>query len=405
MTNEKISFKNDSGKELSARLELPADRKPHNYAIFAHCFTCNKNFTAVRRISQALAAEGFGVLSFDFTGLGASEGDFSETNFSGSVNDLVSAANFLKENYEAPVLIVGHSLGGAAALLAASEFEEIKAVATIGTPSAVQHVAKLLTGGIEEIEQKGAAEINIGGRPFTIKQQFVENLKDQNLLNVVRKMRKAFLFLHSPQDKIVGIENAAELYEAAFHPKSFMSLDGADHLLSEPADARYAGDVIAAWAARYIELPEKPELSPEKHIVARLASEAKFTTEIRTGRHHLTADEPESFGGNDFGPSPYALVAAGLAACTAMTLRMYADRKKWDLREVYVHISHEKTHLEDCRNCETSDAKIDHFSREIELIGELNDEQKTRLLEIADKCPVHKTLESKVHISTELKKD
>ena len=405
MADEKISFKNDAGAELSARLELPADRRPHNYAVFAHCFTCNKNFTAVRRISRALAAAGFGVLSFDFTGLGASGGDFSETNFSGSVNDLIGAAAFLKENYEAPVLLVGHSLGGAAALLAASELASIKAVATIGAPAAPQHVTKLLTGGIEEIERTGAAEINIGGRPFTIQRQFVEDLKDQNLLNVVRRMRTSFLFMHSPQDEIVGIENAAELYQAAFHPKSFMSLDGADHLLSKTDDACYAGDVIAAWAARYVEIPEETELATNKQTVARLVSEDKFTTDIKAGRHRLIADEPESFGGKDLGPSPYALVAAGLAACTAMTLRMYADRKKWDLREVFVHISHENTHVEDCRDCETAGAKLDHFSRRLELIGDLDDEQKARLLEIADKCPVHKTLESKVHISTELQKD
>jgi len=403
MSMEKISFKNSSGDDLSAKLELPVDRKPHNFAVFAHCFTCNKNFTAVRYVSSALAAEGFGVLSFDFTGLGMSEGDFSETNFSGSVADLICAANFLKENYQAPAVIIGHSLGGAASLLAANELETVKAVATIGTPSAVQHVTNLLAGGIAEIEKKGAAEINIGGRPFTIKKQFVEDLKDQNLLNVVRRMRKAFLFLHSPQDKIVGVENAAELYGAAFHPKSFVSLDAADHLLSKQEDAIYVGDLIASWSARYVEMPERGELSTNKDIVAYLGNEETFTTEIKAGRHHLTADEPESFGGNDFGASPYALVAAGLAACTAMTLRMYANRKKWNLREVYVHVSHEKSYLEDCQNCATANAKIDHFSRELEIIGELDPEQKSRLLEIADKCPVHKTLESKIHISTKLK--
>lgn len=403
MENEMISFENSAGKQLSAKLYMPADRNPHNFAIFAHCFTCNKNFTAVRYISAALAAEGFGVLSFDFTGLGMSEGDFSETNFSGSIDDLTSAAAFLEKEYVAPALIVGHSLGGAAAIFAANEIQAIKAVVTIGTPCSPQHVTNLLAGGIEEIEEKGAAEISIGGRPFTIKKQFVEDLKDQNLLNVVRKMRKAFLFLHSPQDKIVGIENAADLYAAAFHPKSFVSLDGADHLLSNTKDAKYAGDLIAAWATRYIEVPRKREVPTEKHVVAYLGSEEKFTTEIKAGRHHLTADEPESFGGNDFGPSPYAFVASGLAACTAMTLRLYAERKKWDLREVYVHISHEKTHLEDCRKCESEDGKIDHFDREIELVGDLDEAQKKRLLEIADKCPVHKTLESKTHISTKLK--
>jgi putative redox protein len=232
MSIQKISFENSRGRKLAAKLELPVNRRPHNFAIFAHCFTCNKNFTAVRYISSALAAKGFGVLSFDFTGLGESEGDFADTNFSGTVDDLISAAEFLKKNYQAPTVIVGHSLGGAASLLAASQFDEIKAVATIGTPSAPQHVTSLLQNGIEEIKEKGAASISIGGRPFLIKRQFVEDLEEQNLLSVVREMRKAFLFLHSPQDQIVTIDNAAELYKAAFHPKSFVSLDGADHLLS-----------------------------------------------------------------------------------------------------------------------------------------------------------------------------
>ena len=404
MSIQKISFENGSGEKLSARLELPFDRKPHNFAIFAHCFTCNKNFTAVRYISSSLAAEGFGVLSFDFTGLGMSEGDFAETSFSGTVDDLIRAAEFLEKSYKSPSLIVGHSLGGAAGILAASGLAEIEAVVTIGAPSAPQHVTNLLAGGIKEIKGKGEAEINIGGRPFLIKRQFVEDLEEQNLLTVLRGMRKkAFLFLHSPQDRIVGIENAAELYRAAFHSKSFVSLDRADHLLSKKEDAMYVGDLIASWAARYVEIPPEKELSTTDQIVAYLGAEEKFTTEIKTGAHRLTADEPVSFGGNDFGPSPYQLVAAGLAACTAMTLRLYADRKKWDLKEVYVHISHEKTHAEDCLNCESATSKIDKFTREIELAGDLNDEQKQRLLEIADKCPVHRTLEAKSRIETRLR--
>lgn len=403
MSIQKISFENSSGKKLSARLEFPLDQKPHNFAVFAHCFTCNINFTAVRYISRALAAEGFGVLSFDFTGLGMSEGDFAETNFSGTVDDLICAAEFLEKNYQAPSLIVGHSLGGAAGILAASQLAEIKAVVTIGAPSAPQHVTNLLAGGIEEIKEKGAAEINIGGRPFLIKRQFVEDLEEQNLLSVIRAMRKAFLFLHSPQDLIVAVENAAELYKAAFHPKSFVSLDGADHLLSKKEDAMYVGDLIASWAARYVRIPPEKELSTTSQTVAYLRKEEKFTTEIKAGAHRLTADEPASFGGSDFGPSPYQLVAAGFAACTAMTLRLYADRKKWDLKEVYVHVSHEKTHAEDCLNCESSDSKIDKFIREIELVGDLNTEQKQRLLEIADKCPVHRTLEAKAHIESHLR--
>lgn len=403
MSIQKIVFKNSSGRNLVAKLELPVNRRPHNYAVFAHCFTCNKNFAAVRYISAALAAKGFGVLSFDFTGLGESEGDFTDTNFSGSVDDLICAAEFLRNNYQAPTVIVGHSLGGAASLLAAHGFDQIKAVATIGTPAAPQHVTNLLQHRIAEINEKGTAEINIGGRPFIIKKQFIEDLNEQNLLNVVRTMRKAFLFLHSPQDKIVPIGNAGDLYGAAFHPKSFVSLDGADHLLSRREDALYVGDLIAAWATRYVEISPEKDLSTKSQIVGYLGEEEKFTTRIRAGEHQLIADEPESFGGNDFGASPYQLVAAGLAACTAMTLRLYADRKKWDLREVYVHISHEKKHLEDCLNCDSTNSKIDTFTRELDLIGDLDAEQRQRLLEIADKCPVHRTLENTVRINTNLK--
>ncbi|NNF00557.1 MAG: OsmC family protein [Pyrinomonadaceae bacterium] len=402
MSSEKIKFENSRGEMLSARIALPKDQTPHNFAVFAHCFTCNKNFKAVRYITQALTDEGFGVLSFDFTGLGESEGDFSDTTFSSSVDDLICAANYLEENHRAPNIAIGHSLGGAAVILAASQLDEIKAVVTIGTPSAPQHVKHLLRGGIEEIREKGIAEINIGGRPFNLKKEFIDDLERQDLSGIVKGMRKSFLFMHSPQDTIVGIENAAELYQAAHHPKSFVSLDGADHLLSKEIDGCYAGDVIANWAKRYIDIPEAKKLSTKSHIVAYLGSEEKFTTQIKADQHHLTADEPKSFGGNDFGPSPYQLVASGLAACTVMTLRMYAGRKKWDLREVFCHVRHEKTHLEDCDDCENPKARIDKFTRELEFIGDLDPEQKQRLLEIADKCPVHRTLEGKAHIETEI---
>jgi uncharacterized OsmC-like protein len=272
------------------------------------------------------------------------------------------------------------------------------------TSAAPQHVTSLLRNGIAEINEKGAAEVNIGGRPFTIKKQFIEDLKEQNLLSVVRAMRKAFLFLHSPQDRIVSIDNAADLYRAAFHPKSFVSLDGADHLLSRREDAIYVGDLIASWATRYVEIPPEKDLFTTSQIVGYLGAEEKFTTRISAGEHQLIADEPESFGGSNFGASPYQMVAAGLAACTAMTLRLYANRKKWDLREVYVHISHEKTHLEDCLNCDSANSKIDTFTRELELVGDLDAEQQQRLLEIADKCPVHRTLENTAYIKTSLKK-
>ncbi len=402
MSTEKITFDNSRGEKLSAKLELPIDQRPHNFAIFAHCFTCNKNFKAVRYVTQSLTAEGFGVLSFDFTGLGESEGDFADTTFSSSVDDLLCAANYLKENHKPPAMVIGHSLGGSAAVLAASLLEEIKAVVTIGAPSSPQHVKNLLQGGIEELEQTGVAEINIGGRPFHLKKEFLDDLENQNLLDVIKQMRKSYLFLHSPQDSIVSIENAAELYQAAHHPKSFISLEGADHLLSNEKDASYAGYVIGNWSKRYLEIPEKKELSTQSHIVAYLGNEEKFTTQIKADNHRLIADEPKRFGGNDFGASPYQLIASGLAACTVMTLRLYAERKKWDLREVYCHIRHEKTHLEDCGNCENPKSKIDKFTRELKMIGDLDDKQKQRLSEIADKCPVHRTLESSVRIETKL---
>ena len=402
MSTKKITFENSRNEKLSANLILPIDQKPHNFVIFAHCFTCNKNFKAVRYITQALTADGFGVLSFDFTGLGMSEGDFADTTFSSSVDDIQCAAGYLEENYYAPTMLVGHSLGGAAVILAGSQLDNVKAVVTVGTPSAPQHVKHLLQSGIKEIKEKGIAEVKIGGRPFNIRKEFVDDLDNQNLLGIVKNMRKAFLFLHSPQDEIVGIENAGELYQAAHHPKSYVSLDGADHLLSKESDACYAGDVIANWAKRYVEIPKAKELSTKSHIVAYLDTNEKFTTQIKADQHRLIADEPKSFGGNDFGASPYQLVASGLAACTVMTLKLYAARKKWDLQEVYCHIRHEKTHLQDCEDCENPKAKIDKFSRELEVLGDLDNEQKQRLLEIADRCPVHRTLEGKAHIETTL---
>lgn len=403
MSAKTISFQNSSGKALSARLELPIDQKPHTYAIFAHCFTCNKNLKAVRYISTALADKGFAVLSFDFTGLGDSEGEFSDTNFSGEVDDLVCAAHFLRANYAPAAMIVGHSLGGAASILAASRLDEIKAVVTVGAPAEPKHVTHLLRGGIDQIQTGGAAEVDIGGRPFLIKRQFLEDIETHNILAEMTAMRKAILILHSPQDRTVGIENAAELYMAARHPKSFVSLDGADHLLSVKADALYAGDMIASWAARYVAIPAEKDLMTSAHAVGYLGSEEKFTTSIKTGRHSLTADEPESVGGSDFGPSPYQLVAAGLAACTAMTLRMYSDRKQWDLGEVYVHVTHDKVHAEDCQNCESAGSKVDKFVRHIELIGDLDADLRQKLLEIANKCPVHRTLEANAVIETFLK--
>lgn len=402
METHKIHFKNKEGVQLKGRLDLPADQKPHNFALFAHCFTCNKNFNAVRNVSRALINRGFGVLQFDFTGLGSSKGDFSESNFSGNVEDLLAAAQFLEEEYQAPSLIVGHSLGGAAAIMAAARLDSIQAVATIGSPSNPQHVQHLFQNSLEEIKDSGQALVNIGGSPFTIKKQFLDDLSQMTLFKIVKGLRKAILILHSPQDATVGIENASELYGAAHHPKSFISLDRADHLLNREADSLYAGEVIGSWAKRYLPIRETVKLSSTHQVVALLQKDDIFTTSLKAGNHYLTADEPKSANGNNFGPTPYELVASGLAACTAMTIKMYANRKEWPLEDVEVHITYKKDHAEDCKQQEDKGAKIDIFEREIKLTGDLDKDQQEKLIEIANKCPVHKTLHGEVLVRSRL---
>lgn len=401
MKSERLSFTNQEGIELSARIDFPVDKKPIAYALFAHCFTCNKNLNAVRNISRALTSKGFAVLLFDFTGLGSSHGEFEDTSFSSNIQDLIAASNFLAEKFQAPEILIGHSLGGAAALYTAGQLANIKAVVTIGAPFDPHHVTRLLADGIEEIREKGKAKINIGGRPFTISKHFLEDLESKNSELVAKELRKPLLIMHSPQDNTVGIGNAAKIYTAAHHPKSFITLDGADHLLSKKVDSIYAGEMIAAWVVRYIDLPKKKELKGASKVISKTGNE-DFTTEIKAGNHQFLADEPESVGGHDLGPSPYDLVSSGLAACTSMTLQMYAKRKKWDLQDAIVHVEHNKNHVKDCENCEDSKAKIDHFYRKIELIGKLDGEQKARLMEIADRCPVHKTLHSEVKVISEL---
>ncbi len=403
MNLQKVTFKNNEGQLLEGRLELPVDRHPHNYAIFAHCFTCNKNLLAVKNIGRALTTNGFGVLRFDFTGLGESEGDFADTNFSGNVEDLVAAAGYLTEKHIAPTLLIGHSLGGAAVIFAATEIPSVKAIATVGAPSDPSHVQHLLKSSLEEIEATGKAVVNLSGRDFTIKKQFLEDLKTKSLPETVKKLRKPLLLMHSPQDATVGIKNAEEIYRAAHHPKSFVSLDGANHLLMNRKDSLYVGEVISGWAKRYLAFETEEELPKTEHqVVASLDAEDGFTTKMKVGNHFMVSDEPTDFGGNDFGPSPYDLVSSGLSACTVMTLQMYAKRKKWPLENVTVHTTYGKAHAPDCENCEDTAAKIDTFNREIQLNGALDQKQRERMLQIADKCPVHKTLHSEVHVITKL---
>ena len=405
MLSEKLHFQNEHGLQLAARLDLPADGEPMAYAVFAHCFTCSKNLTAVGHISRALTQAGFGVLRFDFTGLGESEGDFAHTHFASNVSDLVSAAQFLEAKYEAPRILIGHSLGGAAVLMAARQISSAEAVATIGAPCSPEHIRHLFVDDLDEISRKGEADVRLAGRVFTIRKQFIDDLERHNTPEAIRELDKALLILHAPLDQIVGIENAGRIFEHAKHPKSFISLDTADHLLTEPDDSRYAGSVIAAWSARYIPADRKrAKQGPpdENRIVAETGREG-FRTEITANGHTLVADEPLSVGGTNMGPSPYDLLVAGLGACTSMTLRMYADRKELPLESVVVRLRHHKIHAEDCSHCEDKDVRIDHIEREIELRGSLDEDQRSRLLEIAERCPVHRTLESEIVIESSLK--
>jgi putative redox protein len=403
MSSKRITFTNQQGNELAARLDLPDNTHPHSYAIFAHCFTCNKDLKAVANVARALNNSGIAVLRFDFTGLGQSGGEFSQTTFSSNVQDLHDAASWMRENHKAPELLIGHSLGGAAVIFAAAEINSVQAVAVIGAPSSPEHVVQHFSKGLDQIEQDGIAEVNIGGRPFNISKQLVDDLRSSDMKDVLQKLDKSLLVMHSPQDRIVSIQNAEEIYKAARHPKSYISLDGADHLLSDKRDSNYVGKVIAGWAERYLEIPER-EMPETHHQVAVSLGNKGYTAEVVAGKHLLLADEPEEAGGNDFGPSPYEFVSAGLGACTAMTLRMYADRKKWDLQKVVVHLNHEKDYPDDLSQGENN-KKISHITRVIELHGELEVDQRQRLLEIANKCPVHKTLSETPVIKTMLMKE
>ena len=411
MTNERLQFEGAHGGALSARLARPADRDVHTYALFAHCFTCSKDLKAAVNLSRALTAAGFGVLRFDFTGLGESEGDFADTTFSSNIDDLVAAARFMDGELEAPEILIGHSLGGAAVLQAASRIDSVRAVATIGAPFQPEHVKHLFTDSIEEIEERGEAEVQLAGRTFTLSRDFVRDLGEQNMREAIGSLGRSLIIFHSPVDQFVGIDNAAEIYKAARHPKSFVSLDDADHLLTDEADSRYVGAVLAAWARRYVgsgeagtgEAPEdEDDLRAAEGEVLTSTERGSFRTEVRAGHHRLVADEPESVGGEDLGPSPYDLLAAGLGACTTMTLKMYAERKEWPLEEAVARVTHERVHGEDSENCETREPRVDRFARELTLRGELTDEQRERLKEIAERCPVHRTLDAGVFVETTL---
>lgn len=393
--SENISFENRNGIKLAGRLDHPAAR-PRGWAVFAHCFTCSKDILAAARVAQALAMEGIGVLRLDFTGLGQSEGSFEETSFTSNIDDIAAAATWLEENYEAPGLLIGHSLGGAAVIAAAAGISGIKGVATLGAPADPNHVKHLFDSHLEEINKRGKAEVSIGGRPITVGKTFVEDLMSHDAKSSIASLGIDLLVMHSPVDQIVGIENAAKIYEAAKHPKSFVSLDKADHLLSKKEDSMFAAKIISAWAARSVAEVKRVDAPDDGALMVQSSPESVLAHDISVGVHRLRADEPENFpGGRDSGPAPYDFLKAGLGACTAITIRMVAERKKWPLEGCKVVVRH---HSEG-----EGAEKQDYFTRELILEGPLDEEQRIYLKGIANKCPVHRTLEKASHVDTILK--
>jgi putative redox protein len=404
MKSRNIYFLNSRGERLAATLDLPEDERPISYALFAHCFTCTKSIKAAINIAAALNREKIAVLRFDFTGLGQSEGTFADTNFSSNVADLILASEYLAREFQPPQIIIGHSLGGAAVIQAAEKIPSLRAVVTIAAPHDPGHVAHHFENMRQQIEEQGSAEVNLAGRKFTIKKQFLDDLEMQKLDTHIKSLKTALMVMHSPRDTTVSIDNAANIYKAAKHPKSFISLDDADHLLLKEQDSLYVGMMIAAWCHRYIDTPvqeETEKINVDNRVTTSTGNE-DFFTEVFANGHAMIADEPVKYGGTDRGPTPYEYLLAGLGACTSMTLQMYARRKKLPLEKAVVRMTHEKVHAEDCGHCESKEGKIDRVVREIELLGELNDEQRQRLLEIAERCPVHKTLHSEVDIISKL---
>jgi uncharacterized OsmC-like protein/pimeloyl-ACP methyl ester carboxylesterase len=397
----RVEFTGSSGDILAARLDLPPG-PVQGYAIFAHCFTCSKDLFAAHRIATELAARGIGVLRFDFTGLGASGGDFTNTNFSSNVEDLRLAAAWLREHAGPADILIGHSLGGAAVLAAAGDLPEARAVATIGAPADADHVIRNFHTQVPAIESAGEAEVELAGRHFTIRKQFLDDVRGQNLAAKIARMGKPLLVMHAPDDEVVGIENARRIFEAARHPKSFVALDGADHLLRRHDDAVFVAEIVAAWSRRYLP-PRHEEAAPVAGVRAWATAEGRFQHAVRAGRHALIADEPESYGGLDTGPSPYDFLAVGLAACTSMTVRLYAEHKGMQLPPFRVDVLHDKIHAEDCAGCaEGAGGKVDRFARRIVFDGALDEAGRAKIAEIADKCPVHRTLESRSVIATEI---
>ena len=378
-----------------SRLELP-EGEPTGFALFAHCFTCSKDLFAPPELRTGLAERGVAVLRFDFTGLGHSDGEFEHTNFSSNIEDLIHAADFLRDEWEAPRVLIGHSFGGTASLVAAGRIDEVQAVTTIGAPCHPKHVEHVFAEKIDEIEADGAAHVTIAGREFTVAKHFLEDIRQAKMAEAIGSLGKPMLVFHSPIDDVVGIENAKLIYQAARHPKSFISLDQADHLLTDKEDAEFVADMLSSWVSRYVDFrlvergTERPddldEPRPEEVLVAE-ARDGRYKNHVAVGRHHFIADEPVEVGGGDAGPNPYDLITAGLGACTSMTLRMYSERKGWPVESIEVRLEHEQIHARDCEDCKQTEGKLDKIHREITVTGELDEAQVQRLMEIADKCP------------------
>lgn len=394
-----IQFPTRRGLKLAGTLELPAGGDWRATALFAHCFTCTRNIRAARDITRALAEEGFAVLRFDFTGLGESEGDFADTDFSSNLDDLEDAAHWLAEQLAPPQLLLGHSLGGTAMLAVAERLETVRAVATLGAPASPAHVLKQFGAGLESIEAEGSAEVQLAGRSFRMRRDFVDDARSHDLDERLRGLRRALLVLHSPVDRVVPVEQAQSIFVAALHPKSFISLDDADHLLSRSEDSRYAGRVIAAWASRFLAMEEA---APIDHVRVSGVTADGFLCNVQAGEHHYIADEPRDKGGSDLGPDPYQFLATALGACTVMTLNMYARHKSLPVTGVNCEVRHQRVHAEDCEDCETREGRIHEFARSISIEGELDDAQRERMLQIADRCPVHRTLEGEIRIRSQL---
>lgn len=403
MASERFTFKGGSGAELSARLELPSTGAPLAYAVFAHCFTCGKDIKAATVIARRLAEHGLAVLRFDFTGLGQSEGDFGQETYASNVGDLLQAIEAMNACGRSPSLLIGHSLGGAAVLAAAAKSTQIKAVATIAAPFDPAHVLKSFGSQLAAIETQGQAEVCLAQRTFTISKAFIDEAREANQPEALAKLKAALLVMHAPLDQQVSVEDAGRIFSSAKHPKSYVSLHGADHLLSNPNDARYVADSIWPWAQRHLALPEPQTIrAPEGSVVVASTGENAFQQVVAMGPHVVLADEPLSVGGGNTGPAPYDFLLAGLGACTSMTLHMYAERKGWPLERAEVTLTHDKIHAQDCAECETQGGKIDYISRKIRLVGPLDTDQRAKLLEIADKCPVHRSLHSEIHITSAL---